>query len=69
MNSPSGVMSSIFLGDEVIRHISHTKVLSSRILGFLPYYEKRGGLLYNALFSLNIWTSADVSAAYHNLCS
>ena len=40
------------------------KCLSSWMLGFLPYHTKWGDVLSNALFILNLWTSADVSAAH-----
>ena len=40
MNDPSCVLSSNFLGDELMGYTSNTKVMSSWVLGFLPYHAK-----------------------------
>ena len=69
MNYPSYVLSSNFLGDDLIGYISHPNVLISWMLGFLPYHSKWGDMLYRALCILHLWISADVSAAQHNLFS
>ena len=37
------------------------------MLGFLPYHEKLGEVLSNALWSLNLWDSDDVYTAHHHL--
>ena len=47
--------------------ISHPKVLSSWVLVFWPYHEKWDEVLSNGLWSLHIWTSADVSATHHHV--
>ena len=69
MDDPSCVILYNFLWDEVMGYISQPKVLSSWMLSFWPYNEKRGEVLYNALWSLHLWTSADLSAAHHHLFS
>ena len=51
----------------MISYTSHTKVMSSWILGLLPYHEKLCELLSNVLGSLHLYTSSDVSAAHNHL--
>ena len=66
MNDPSCVLSSNFLGDDVMGYISHPNVISSRMLVFLPYHTKWGGVLSNLLLILHLWTSYDVSDAQNH---
>ena len=68
MNYPSCFLSSKLLGDDVMVCLSHQRVVSAWMLGFLPYHEKWGEELYNALWSLYLWTYADVSYAKHHFC-
>ena len=67
MDYISCVLSSNFLGYDVMGYISHTDVLSSSMIGFLPYHENIVEVLSNPLWILNLWTSADVSASNHHL--
>ena len=60
-------MPSNVLGDYVMGYISHTKVLSSWMLGFWTYHGKWGEVLSNTLWSLHLLTSADVASAQHHL--
>ena len=46
-------------------YISHTKVLSSCMLRFLPYHEKLGEVLSNSLCSLYLYNSAGISDTQH----
>ena len=66
MNDTSCVISYNILGEEVMGYISHPKVLSSWMLGFLPYHAKWDEVLSNQLQTLHLKTSADFSAAHNN---
>ena len=48
-------------------YISHPKVISSWMLGFLPCHGKWGEVLSNALCIFHLWNSADISVAQHYL--
>ena len=67
MNDHSCVMSYNYIGDDVMGNVSHPNVLSSCMLGFLPYHAKRVDILSNELCILHLWTYADVSTAHHRL--
>ena len=69
MNENSCVLLSNFLGDDVMGYISHPNVLSSWMLGFLPYHEKWGEMLSNALCILYLIIYADIYATHHHLFS
>ena len=49
MKDPSCVLSYKFLVDDVMGYISHPNVISSWMIGFLPYHAKLGEVLPNAL--------------------
>ena len=60
-------LSSNFLGDDVMGCISHTNVLSSWMLVFLPYHANWGELLSNALCIFHLCTYGYVSDSQHHL--
>ena len=69
MNDNSYVLSSNFSGDDLIGCISNPNVLSSWMLGCLPYHVKWGAIFSKAMCILHLWNSDDVSDAQHNLLS
>ena len=69
MNDTSFILSSKFLGYEVMGYIPHPKVMSSWMMVFLPYHTKLGEVLSNTLWSFYPKTSDDVSAAQQHLFS
>ena len=54
---------SNLLVDDVMGYISNPNVLSSCMVGFWRYREKRDEVLSNAMWSLHLWTSSNVSGA------
>ena len=67
MNGHSCALVSNLSVDDMMGYISNPKVLSSWILGFWPCHANWGEVFSNALWSLHIWNSDDVSDSEHHL--
>ena len=66
MNDYSCFLPCNILGDDLMGYISHPNVISELMIGFKPYHAKWGDVLYNTLWILHTWTSADVFAEQHH---